>query len=322
MAVVSGRVTVDERVVLEARDDHVRSDGRRPPRGSRRHRAAPADADQGGVAREARRDHGHRRGDAGRQRRRVELGVAEGGPLRRQADRLLRRQHVPGADRRHLRGLRPLAAARTRTPRAYLHRGRALRRRGRASRRSGTPSSSRARTPPERVGRRDRRLASTGRSSRSSPTRSPCASRRRAGSCTASRRSRRCSTARTRPARRSRAIAGADGPVIGISTACTASAHSIGEAFRLIQDDEVDVMVAGGFDALHDLVRPARLLAARRADDRVQRRPRARVAAVRPRPLGVRARRGRRRRRPRGAGGGRGARSARSWPSSSATARA
>jgi len=45
-------------------------------------------------------------------------------------------------------------------------------------------------------------------------------------------------------------IAGADGPVIGISTACTASAHSIGEAFRLIQDDEADVMVAGGFDAL------------------------------------------------------------------------
>jgi 3-oxoacyl-[acyl-carrier-protein] synthase II len=45
-------------------------------------------------------------------------------------------------------------------------------------------------------------------------------------------------------------VAGADGPVIGISTACTASAHSIGEAFRLIQDDEVDMMVAGGFDAL------------------------------------------------------------------------
>jgi 3-oxoacyl-[acyl-carrier-protein] synthase II len=45
-------------------------------------------------------------------------------------------------------------------------------------------------------------------------------------------------------------LAGADGPVIGISTACTASAHSIGEAFRLIQDDETDMMVAGGFDAL------------------------------------------------------------------------
>jgi 3-oxoacyl-[acyl-carrier-protein] synthase II len=45
-------------------------------------------------------------------------------------------------------------------------------------------------------------------------------------------------------------LAGADGPVIGISTACTASAHSIGEALRLIQDGETDMMVAGGFDAL------------------------------------------------------------------------
>ena len=38
--------------------------------------------------------------------------------------------------------------------------------------------------------------------------------------------------------------------MIGISTACTASAHSIGEAFRRIQDGEAKVMVAGGFDAL------------------------------------------------------------------------
>jgi 3-oxoacyl-[acyl-carrier-protein] synthase II len=45
-------------------------------------------------------------------------------------------------------------------------------------------------------------------------------------------------------------LAGADGPMIGVSTACTASAHSIGEAFRLIQDGEVRMMVAGGFDAL------------------------------------------------------------------------
>jgi 3-oxoacyl-[acyl-carrier-protein] synthase II len=44
--------------------------------------------------------------------------------------------------------------------------------------------------------------------------------------------------------------AGAGGPVIGISTACTASAHSIGEAYRLIQDGEARAMVAGGFDAL------------------------------------------------------------------------
>ena len=42
----------------------------------------------------------------------------------------------------------------------------------------------------------------------------------------------------------------ADGPMIGVSTACTASAHAIGEALRLIQDGEVKMMVAGGFDAL------------------------------------------------------------------------
>lgn len=44
--------------------------------------------------------------------------------------------------------------------------------------------------------------------------------------------------------------AGAEGPLIGVSTACTASAHSIGEAYRLIQDGEARAMVAGGFDAL------------------------------------------------------------------------
>ena len=45
-------------------------------------------------------------------------------------------------------------------------------------------------------------------------------------------------------------LAGAQGPMIGVSTACTASAHSIGEAYRLIQDGEARLMVAGGFDAL------------------------------------------------------------------------
>jgi 3-oxoacyl-[acyl-carrier-protein] synthase II len=45
-------------------------------------------------------------------------------------------------------------------------------------------------------------------------------------------------------------LAGAEGPMIGVSTACTASAHSIGEAYRLIQDGEARAMVAGGFDAL------------------------------------------------------------------------
>lgn len=44
--------------------------------------------------------------------------------------------------------------------------------------------------------------------------------------------------------------AGCSGPMIGISTACTASAHAMGEAYRRIQDGEVRMMVAGGYDAL------------------------------------------------------------------------
>jgi 3-oxoacyl-[acyl-carrier-protein] synthase II len=38
--------------------------------------------------------------------------------------------------------------------------------------------------------------------------------------------------------------------MVGISTACTASAHSIGEALRMIQEGDARMMVAGGFDAL------------------------------------------------------------------------
>jgi len=45
-------------------------------------------------------------------------------------------------------------------------------------------------------------------------------------------------------------FAGAQGPMFGISTACTASSHAIGEAFRCIQDGEARMMLAGGFDAL------------------------------------------------------------------------
>jgi 3-oxoacyl-[acyl-carrier-protein] synthase II len=45
-------------------------------------------------------------------------------------------------------------------------------------------------------------------------------------------------------------LAPATGPMIGISTACTASCHSIGEAYRRIQDGEARMMLAGGFDAL------------------------------------------------------------------------
>ena len=42
----------------------------------------------------------------------------------------------------------------------------------------------------------------------------------------------------------------AQGPSIGISTACASSAHAIGEAFRCIQNGEAKVMFAGGFDAM------------------------------------------------------------------------
>jgi 3-oxoacyl-[acyl-carrier-protein] synthase II len=41
-----------------------------------------------------------------------------------------------------------------------------------------------------------------------------------------------------------------EGPMIGVSTACSASAHAIGEAFRHIQEGDARLMVAGGYDAL------------------------------------------------------------------------
>ena len=43
---------------------------------------------------------------------------------------------------------------------------------------------------------------------------------------------------------------GCGGPVLGLSTACTASGHAIGEAYRAIVDDDADVMLAGGYDSL------------------------------------------------------------------------
>jgi 3-oxoacyl-[acyl-carrier-protein] synthase II len=45
-------------------------------------------------------------------------------------------------------------------------------------------------------------------------------------------------------------LAGAQGPVIGVSTACTASAHALGEALRMMQEGDARMMIAGGFDAL------------------------------------------------------------------------
>jgi len=45
-------------------------------------------------------------------------------------------------------------------------------------------------------------------------------------------------------------LARAEGAMIGVSTACTASSHALGEAFRMLQDGETKMMVAGGYDAL------------------------------------------------------------------------
>lgn len=43
---------------------------------------------------------------------------------------------------------------------------------------------------------------------------------------------------------------GASGPMITINTACASSAHAVGEAFRRIQQDETQCMVAGGYDSM------------------------------------------------------------------------
>lgn len=45
-------------------------------------------------------------------------------------------------------------------------------------------------------------------------------------------------------------LATCEGPMITVSTACTASAHSIGEAFRRIQEGDAKLMLTGGYDAL------------------------------------------------------------------------
>ncbi|MGO9898607.1 MAG: beta-ketoacyl-[acyl-carrier-protein] synthase family protein [Solirubrobacteraceae bacterium] len=45
-------------------------------------------------------------------------------------------------------------------------------------------------------------------------------------------------------------LARCSGPLISVSTACAGSAHSIGEAYRRLQDGEARMMIAGGCDAL------------------------------------------------------------------------
>ncbi|HEX5506489.1 MAG TPA: beta-ketoacyl-[acyl-carrier-protein] synthase family protein [Thermomicrobiales bacterium] len=41
------------------------------------------------------------------------------------------------------------------------------------------------------------------------------------------------------------------GPMLSVSTACSGSAHALGEAFRRVQDGEARMMIAGGYDALN-----------------------------------------------------------------------
>jgi 3-oxoacyl-[acyl-carrier-protein] synthase II len=45
-------------------------------------------------------------------------------------------------------------------------------------------------------------------------------------------------------------LAGAEGPMFAVSTACTASSHALGEAFRRVQEGDAKVMLSGGADAL------------------------------------------------------------------------
>ncbi|MFC8147095.1 beta-ketoacyl-[acyl-carrier-protein] synthase family protein [Streptomyces paradoxus] len=42
----------------------------------------------------------------------------------------------------------------------------------------------------------------------------------------------------------------ATGPMMGVSTACSASGHAIGEAFRSLQEGDATLMLAGGYDSL------------------------------------------------------------------------
>jgi 3-oxoacyl-[acyl-carrier-protein] synthase II len=43
---------------------------------------------------------------------------------------------------------------------------------------------------------------------------------------------------------------GAKGPNLSIETACAASCHGVGEAFRLIKEDKADAMITGGTEAV------------------------------------------------------------------------
>ena len=66
-------------------------------------------------------------------------------------------------------------------------------------------------------------------------------------------------------------LARATGPMIGISTACTASSHALGEAYRRIQDGDARMMLAGRLRRADQLGGRDRVLAARGPDQGLQR---------------------------------------------------
>ena len=67
---------------------------------------------------------------------------------------------------------------------------------------------------------------------------------------------------------------GAKGPNLTISTACSSSAHAIGQALIAIRTGQADVVITGGADASLTPLDLRGLLLAPRAVDLVQRRAR------------------------------------------------
>ena len=96
---------------------------------------------------------------------------------------------------------------------------------------------------------------------------------------------------------------GAKGPNSCTCTACTSSAHALGDSFRLIQRGDADAMIAGGSEAAITPLAVGRLRCHARALH-PQRRSREGLAALRQGPRRLRDRRGGGDPGPRGAGAG------------------